>query len=346
MGEDKQPEQSESSNLTAENSVFHSGKLPEEMAERPVMEFDNTPLEQAHERNLISPLPEHPGELLGHTNDSLQSPSTQDAAETEDLVTNKSTRNKLAVLIGGGAFTLAAIGIGYSFGKDSPEDTPTERVIVSDETAEDQPTSTTFESNDADPSNTVPEFDSSIEGSIDISRVIDGDETIKMEWNNQTIEIPRLRDTDDTKLFLESFFALEACFISTGNEECLNELSTDKAFHEDLIAIRNVHLGKSSNAHLDDNGAPDSWQIAIYDNPENPAVFSDSTDEFGNRQITLTSGTLYQNYWHSPEWQGEDTKQMVDALSYNFVTNEFRITVSKNPDTNDIKIIGINWVAN
>ena len=245
------------------------------------------------------------------------------------------------------AVAAAAIGGGAYLAGSSSGEGRANQAISTDEPAEEatEKSSAVTPSNDSSSETPAESPEPTASGSLDITRILEGEETISMEWNGQIIEIPRLRDTDDTKLFLESFFALESCYISTGNEVCLNELSDSNAFHEDLITIRNHHLGRSSNVHLENNGAPDSWQIAIYDNPEDPAIFTDTTDELGMRHIELVSGTLYQNYWHSPEWQGEDTKQFIDAMTYNFVTTDFRITVKKDSATNDIKITSIYWEA-
>lgn len=318
----------------------------------PTGEFDNTSLEDFGTENLTAPadlrtLPEN----MPSVSETVAPPAEHQFPRPDNIRSKTSTRRRLYATITGGVLLLGAgLGIGHAMSTEQNREMTEEAEDSEpnpdlDEAKEESAATVTTPDSEENSTNNPAEIDSPAERTLDITKIIKGEETISMQWNGQTIEIPRLRDTNDTKLFLESFFALEACYISTGNTECLNELTDNMNYRGDLVAIRNLRKGVSSNEHLDNNGAPDSWQVAIYDNPDDPAVFSDTVDETGARHIELTSGTLYQNYWHATEWQGEDTKQMIDALNYNFVTSEFRITVKKDPSNNDLKVTDIYWQA-
>lgn len=295
MSDTPRPEGPDTQNQTfeIEKNIPHSGKLPGDMAERPLEDFDKTRLEEAHERNLISPLPEHPGDL----------PEANRLAQQSE-VEARTSRNKLALFIGGGLFTLAAVGAGFLMGqgKDTVEATditPSTQPFIEDDEVELAPQETT--------DTTAPVEIEEPLGNMEFGNLVladaykPGEEFVAATRpNGEVLQIPKLRSLDDPQAFGESALALMACYLSTGNEDCLIEFSENPDIQANLTAMR-----EGSLLHVIEplEGYPtlDNFQLVFYDTPEDPATFryNPNTNFF-----TLDSGSIRMQLSDDEKWQG------------------------------------------
>lgn len=284
MGEDAQSQSNESQGLTAEEKIYHSGKLSDEMIERPVNEFDKTSLSQAHERELITPLPEHPGEL----NESEQKQAG-----------DESSRNKLALFIGGGLFALAAAGIGYNMGQDKDEvaiPSTTTSEMFNEEVELVPMESTTTELEIEEPISGVSY------GNINLSEVYQSGEPsiTATRPNGETIRVPKLRSPQDPQAFAESALALIGCYLNTGDEVCLDALTSSQTVKTYWTNFRNTELLNVIEP-LNDYHGYDDFQLVIYDESSDPVRFSYNKMD---SRVLLNNGTLRMQLSDDKNYQG------------------------------------------
>ncbi len=142
--------------------------------------------------------------------------------------------------------------------------------------------------------------------------IIDGEPTINVvRPNGEKITIARLRSPEDYSPdeVVESFMGLADCWGTTGDQACLDEISSRPDTQQVVIDM----MDHVKNNVLQNNNmpvAPKAFQVATFKDPKDPAAFamnrSGSTYTF-----TLESGTMRLNpyttgyeddfKWHDPQ---------------------------------------------
>ncbi len=315
-------------NTGAETLIPHSGHMPVEAGgERPVFEFDNTGLGEAAERNLIT------------TPDSL-SPLAYTDRETSAEETKSPLRRfwkPLAVLA-----TVATLGAGLLATRGNSNDSPERPQAAPAGAAPD------FEAPDFEvPVDNVPSKPETSSnpgrGNVNLvnEKLLENGFITAVRPNGEEIKVARLGG-DTPEELASSALGLFACYATTGSPECKMAFSSNpgsqasasiERFREDVKGV----FRNPKNADT---------QIAVFDDPKDPAVFTTRRDATGRGSIIeQTGGTLYIGRYHdltgTNEWQGPETRAS-GGLESKFHIFNFSIT-SKTSTTQDITVSQFNY---
>jgi hypothetical protein len=258
-------------------SVPHNGNLsPEEGGETAVNE------QQGPLREDILTVPEHIGDLAIATESS-----------------SKVWRRPLAAL------AVLGIAVGAFFATSSSEDS--DRPQLETQPTEVSTPDTTDKDIETPPSTLESQIENKAFGNINLSGVSLGSHYITATRPNlEQIKVAYLNGQDTNEL-VSSALSLLACYLTTGSEDCKVGFSNNTAVQRALEQFRQIEveplLSNPSNADM---------QIAIFDDPEDPAIFTTHSDEFGREIFELSTGTLYFgryiDHTGTNEWQGPETR--------------------------------------
>lgn len=259
----------------------HSGDAGIEF---PVNDFDNTPLHQAVSEGLIS-TPDDPSSLAQEF----------DTDPDEELFGNEQKRGHGKLIVG--VSTLLAAGLGFASLTMSGNNKDSRNSDVSAVTAPTTPSTSALNTNGTIKSETAQE---DYPNALNLLRILATDKTIDLERNGKIYKIPKLRDPNgDPKLFAESAFALWACYLTSGKQECLDEFTQDKKMREFLTNQRDTDY-----VRLQSTAGTENTQAGFIDSIEDPALFKSSYNTDGFLEINLVGGSLfYGAQEYDPGWQ-------------------------------------------
>jgi hypothetical protein len=175
-------------------------------------------------------------------------------------------------------------------------------------------------------------------GSIETAKILPGEKTLTVERPNApSIEVPALlRSPDDgVPSAVSAASDLMACYITTGDERCLNAFST---FEQPISTLNNIR-DQIMQPYLDLK-IPYA-QFVIRDAPETAAQFTINTTADGSVKVTLVGGKMGASVNDSHDWQGQKpTANWGRPVDYDFTVLEF--TFVKTGDILQISHIDAN----
>lgn len=293
--------------IVSDAPVPHSGNLG---LEQPVKDFDNTSLEEALSQGLVE-TPDDPSPI------EESEPVSNIAGQSYE--SNPRGRRWLVPVIGAGL--AAAAFLGFKAGEDSGS--PQSKVPTATAPGETPKTST-------------PEISASAVGNIDILHLKDGEDYISVtRETGEIIKVPYLRASDTPTELAESAFALISCYLSTGNQECLDALSPHSVIQDYMRQWRNSDFVRSE----------ETVQAVFYDERNFPVEFEYGADEDGNKTIHMKPGGELIYGVHGGElgkskWQSSEVRDPDNALQY-LVKNfdmKFRLVGDRG-----IQLVALDW---
>jgi hypothetical protein len=313
----------------------HSGKLG---LEKPVTDF-STPLERAHNEGLIDELPDS-------IPDSLDEPvrSVRSMAKKIGVIVTSA-----AVLTGGAVlFSRNSTSSKVPRTKSQPAIEQSKNQQKATEAAEESVTSTsvTIKSEptiNESANGTANEFDTNIHsfakehGLFDITTILPGESTISVEKNGNSFLVPaQLRDpAKDPRAFAESAVALWACYLTTGNDSCLNAF-TDSDEIKSLLKEQRESDYVTYQSHPGNETA----YAGFIDKTDSPAVWQADNSYVPNK-VSLSGGTLmYERIDYDPYWQYRAQRQT--KLDLQTTILEFGIYYPMGTN-NSPRITSIHW---
>lgn len=269
--------------------------------EHPTGEFDNTTLEEFGLGNLTAPtdlrtLPEN----MPSVAETVAPPIEHQYPRSQSFDSTPRNKRKLFAFIAGG---LTLVGAGIGAGMALGEDNKNETVAVEDtETKDATPTTTITEDSVISPEVTptlapTPETTNRFEtGNIYLGNILPGEETFTTTTERgEEIQLPYLRIDGSPNEFAESALALLSCYLTTGDDVCLDELTRNSIIREGIMQWRET-----------DYIADDHVQAVFYDRPNRPAEFSREVDADGYTVLRLTDGDLYyEAHYGDDDWQSD-----------------------------------------
>jgi hypothetical protein len=300
----------------AVDQVGHTGQFPEghPFRENPPKNEDGT--DRFASTNLGEALKDElivtPDTLEPLTETETDADTLDDTAQIQpdaeiftasDKKQNRTKRLLIAAGVAIGAVVLAATTLmGGGSGKNvdaAPTPTTDEESVPTSESQVTTPSTT---------ETTLIEEPNGVNGNIDLLEVPDGMGFVTAtRLNGEEIKVPKLGGKT-TKEVANSALALTACYLTTGSQDCLEAFSTNEDAQKSLIDWRELDF-------LPRPDLPDSSevQVAIFDDPNDPAIFSSHKDDAGREVIELKSGTVYFgrviNHFGSNEWQHPDIRE-------------------------------------
>lgn len=318
-------------------SIPHTGKLEGPMQELPTQEFDKTSLAEAHEQNLLT-IP-----------DSV-------ALWQDNHEEVKKGSSKKAVLGGVAAAGAIAIGVaGFalgSSGEEDPANTDGKSVVV-DNTEEDNsintpPSETTITVEGSGEMPATNSEESPVDrdfGNVGLDEIDSGDDYIvATRMNGEEIHIPKLDmsglENGETTRFANTALSLFACYMTTGDQACLDAFSPVPEIQSMLTSARQQGYGD-----IISDASNENWQLAIFDTPENPVKFTSEEDGAGYAvSIDPNSGPLYARmyggFYGSTEWQNPETR--LNGSEASNVIDLFSVRVEERNGTPVITRIDFN----
>lgn len=183
--------------------------------------------------------------------------------------------------------------------------------------------STTFASPNAS-SIIEPEVKHQEEFTFNSARILPGEQTISATRpNGEVINVPTLRETDDPSLLFESITGLMACYLTTGNQQCLDELTTIPGIRSDMEEQRQ-HLTKEYLGH----GIKD-LQVAFHTDkqPDKPLVSKNPITNVYQFEPQAGSA-VYVDLTSDEIWQGSDKRDFPNLPKYEL--KQFNFEIGKN----------------
>lgn len=154
---------------------------------------------------------------------------------------------------------------------------------------------------------------------------------ITTQPNGDRLEVPRL-DPSSPESLTTTALNLIACYVTIQDEACKDALgpAPEEAYELDYMA---QELSVMTGA-----------QLAIFSNPDNPAVFEVMTTDTKQTVVSLVGGELYLerliDTFKENEWQGAWTREFVAGGGRDLVATEFRMNF-RQEDENGLSPTGI-----
>lgn len=314
----------ENTNIQAYDQIPHSGSnhLPESIRDQhPTGEYDSTSMQDvaasttAGGEQYLS-VPDSPATMPDTLQEQWSIPAVIPPKEHRD---NKLEKRNWKIKAGSTAVAALALVGAYGLGKNS-DTNDTNTMPTTNPTLE-----SSGETNDSLSELAKPLVEQKDNKSVEATSNEPSSEQIDSEAfgiygldlglnyitairpNGEEIKIPRLRDGSPNE---QASIALNlmACYLTTGNQECLDEFSQVPDIRQHLIDWRErdvIPMFAASPGNID-------AQVAIVDSPEDPVNFISYTNETGHHVVEMESGTLFLGRavhgfeGDSNEWQHTD----------------------------------------
>ena len=255
-------------------------------------------------------------------------PSAQEVVSLplERLPRKRKAAKKLSALAATAALSLTSVIAGCSSDTSQNESTePTMATIPAPTTTEKVEVGTFTESHYGDDGRTVR-----------IDRILPTDEVITATRpNGDTIQVPRIRGLENTHEFSEGVLALFTCYMTTGDEACMSELSenvflkTGIQEYTELLIDEYLQYGMNSTHGV------------FHDSPEAPVKFVDD----GNGKITIEEGTLMLSISSIPDWQvtEQHANGFTDLPVYE--VQNFWIEYNEDQESGEVEVIDVHFFS-
>lgn len=169
--------------------------------------------------------------------------------------------------------------------------------------------------------------------------VVAGEATLQaVRPNGEKISVPKLRDpaTNSSDAVVASFLGLTDCWGTTHDQKCLDAISTDPSVQKKITSVLNhVEDNVLTNNGMDE--APKTFQVASFNDPDNPAKFEMREMKGGGHRVELPDGTIRVNPyisgsgsnepWHSPVVEAADY-----TFSYELISKDFFLEIKDGAD--------------
>lgn len=161
-------------------------------------------------------------------------------------------------------------------------------------------------------------------GNIRIAEPMAGDQFISVtRGNGEIIQVPKLRTLNDVQAFGESALGLYSCYMSTGNQECLESLTPSARLQSYLSTQRQQYfLDPLARGRAN----PGDFQMTVYDESAQAAQFTFISG--ADSRIALSGGPVYIQMSDDPTWQGIEST----ANWSGYVIDEFDIRYYQDSD--------------
>lgn len=309
LGTDKGTGNKPETHETFGTGVPHSGDLG---LEAPVTEFDKTSLQEAHDGGALT-APDSPATLLEHM----------------PPLTHEKPSHKKA-LFAFGAAAVAAVGGLLFLGNNDQETKRNPSVTTAAATDNSTPsTSTETTSTQGSSQTTAPETSNEqfSDGVFNVMKMVPGDNTVTAtRLNGDIITIPTLRDNpeENPNGYAASALALISCYLSTADENCLDEISPSQEVRDVVEGFRIDVASPLFTIPENRDG-----QEIIRGNEETPAQFTyHYDDDLGLGVVELTGGRLHltsylnalpeDNEWYAPAALSAIPLMDIESITFYF----------------------------
>lgn len=254
----------------------------------------------------------------------VETPDTYSAPASPDR--KKSRKGIIAAALSVGVAALSFIGIRAA-------DNGSESRLTSRGAAATQPNRSS--STEATVYSYTPENDSTT-GTLHLANILPGEQflTFRRPESSVDIRVPKLRVNGTPTELSESGLALMAAYLTSGEQQFADALTSDKIGQNFLSNARDkLNIPYT----LKNNPTSSDLQVSIFDSTSDPASFVESTDPQGRKTVTLDHGTIYlRTFWDTathPEnmsldynaWQGEASHTMQPFPQMTFTQLAFHL---------------------